>query len=122
MRCNMLELTKTPPTNPVTLSFSVPADLVLEVREVMRQMGIAEAEEYYTVDEVFPYSNEEKPRVFLRGARHREDLTQVQLAEKAGIPARHISEMENGKRPIGKHNARKLAEALNIDPRRLLSV
>jgi hypothetical protein len=30
--------------------------------------------------------------------------------------------MENGRRPIGKANARKLAEALNIDPRRLLSV
>ncbi|NCD35380.1 MAG: hypothetical protein EOL87_18485 [Spartobacteria bacterium] len=30
--------------------------------------------------------------------------------------------MENGKRPIGKQNARKRAEALNVDPRRFLSV
>jgi plasmid maintenance system antidote protein VapI len=31
-----------------------------------------------------------------------------------GIPQRHISEMENGKRPIGKEMAKKLGKALNI--------
>ena len=46
----------------------------------------------------------------------------VQLAEATGIPRRHISDMENGKRPIGKQNARKLTEVLNVDPRRFLSV
>jgi len=44
-------------------------------------------------------------------------LTQRQLAEKSGIPQRHISEMENGKRSIGKENARRLAAALNADYR-----
>lgn len=37
-----------------------------------------------------------------------------------GIPQRHISEMENGKRPVGKTNAKKLAEALNVDYRLFL--
>ena len=46
----------------------------------------------------------------------------MQLAEKTGIPRRHISEMENGKRPIGKKNARLLGEALGIEPRLLLAV
>ena len=59
---------------------------------------------------------------YLSGARYRENLTQVELAERSGIPRRHISEMENGKRPIGKANAKKLAAALDIDPRLLLSV
>ena len=58
----------------------------------------------------------------LRGTRHREDMTQVQPAAATGIPRRHISEMENGKRPIGRQSARKLAEVLNVDPRRFLSV
>lgn len=49
----------------------------------------------------------------LKGARYREELTQVELAEKAGIPRRHISDMENNRRSIGKLNAKKLAEALN---------
>jgi transcriptional regulator with XRE-family HTH domain len=31
-----------------------------------------------------------------------------------GIPQRHISEMENGKRGIGKERARKLAKALRV--------
>lgn len=49
-------------------------------------------------------------------------MTQVELAKRSGIPRRHISEMENGRRPIGKQNARKLADVLNIDPHLLLSV
>ncbi len=55
--------------------------------------------------------------VTLRGARGKEEITQVQLSKTTGIPRRHISEMENGKRPIGKKNAKKLAEALNCDYR-----
>ena len=60
---------------------------------------------------------EDSPGVFLAGARYREELSQRALAEKTGIPQRHISEMENGKRPVGKANAKKLAEALNVDYR-----
>jgi len=71
--------------------------------------------------ESFPFTDAEMPGVFLAGARYREGLTQVALAEATGIPRRHISEMENGKRPIGKQNARKLGEALKVDPRRFLS-
>ncbi|MBW2742183.1 MAG: helix-turn-helix transcriptional regulator [Deltaproteobacteria bacterium] len=47
--------------------------------------------------------------------RCREDMTQKELSECTGIPQRHISEMENGKRPIGKKNAQKLAKALNAN-------
>jgi DNA-binding XRE family transcriptional regulator len=53
----------------------------------------------------------------LRGARGKEDVTQRQLAVLTGIPQRHISEMENGKRVIGKETARRLAKALKIDYR-----
>ena len=53
----------------------------------------------------------------LRGARGTAELTQVRLSEKTGIPQRHISEMERGKRPIGKETARKLAAALKTDYR-----
>ncbi|MEW6264805.1 MAG: helix-turn-helix transcriptional regulator [Thermodesulfobacteriota bacterium] len=49
-------------------------------------------------------------------------LTQQQLADRTGIPRRHISDMEHGRRPIGKANARKLAAALKLNPRLLLSV
>lgn len=72
--------------------------------------------------DTFPYTDDQLPGVFLAGARFRESLTQAQLAEKTGIPRRHLSEMENSKRPIGKANARKLGAALNVDPRRFLGV
>lgn len=41
---------------------------------------------------------------------------------RAGIPRNNLSEMENGKRPIGRQMARKPANALNTDPRMFLSV
>jgi transcriptional regulator with XRE-family HTH domain len=50
----------------------------------------------------------------LRAARTKEDLSQTQLGTLTGIPQRHISEMEHGKRAIGKERARKLAAALKV--------
>ena len=68
----------------------------------------------------FDLDNPDKKGAFIKGARYRESLTQKQLSDKTGIPTRHISEMENGKRTIGKLNAKKLADALNCDYRRFL--
>lgn len=57
--------------------------------------------------EAYPeYSGEDLPGVCLRGSRYREGLTQRQLADMTGISQRHISEMENGKRTIGKEMAK----------------
>lgn len=118
----MLEPTNAPHTDMVTLSFAVPPALVAEVRDYMRQRGIAEERDFIPWREAMGIEDAEFPAACLRGARYREGLTQQQLSDMAGIPKRHISEMENGKRTIGKHNARRLAEVLHIDPRRLLSV
>lgn len=57
------------------------------------------------------------PSSVLRGARGKEELTQTRLSELTGIPQRHISEMERGRRPIGKETAKKLAVALKVDYR-----
>jgi DNA-binding XRE family transcriptional regulator len=65
--------------------------------------------------EAFPSLSEaERPGRMLRAARTKEDLSQAQLATLTGIPQRHISEMEHGKRAIGKERARKLAAALKV--------
>ena len=58
-------------------------------------------------------TDEELPGVILAGSRYKEDMTQAELAEKTGIPQSHISEMENGKRPITVKTAKILARALN---------
>ena len=53
----------------------------------------------------------------LRGARAREEVTQREVAEALSISQHHISEMENGKRPIGKEMAKRLAEYFKTDYR-----
>jgi DNA-binding XRE family transcriptional regulator len=74
-------------------------------------------EELVDPSAVFP---ERSPGTLLRGSRNREGMSQQQLAEICGISRRHISEMENGKRTIGKQSAAKLGSALNVDPRLFL--
>jgi len=76
-----------------------------------------EEKELYELEEVSPELAWNSGGVAIRGARGKEGLTQKQLAELTGIAQHHISEMENGKRPIGKETAKKLAKALNIDYR-----
>lgn len=49
----------------------------------------------------------------IRGLRYREGLTQAGLAEKLGVSRGQISEMENGRHPIGKDMAKQLARAFN---------
>lgn len=75
-----------------------------------------------TAEEFFDknFAGQSGGSVALKGYRYRENLTQQQLAELTDIPQRHISEMENDKRGIGKDNALKLAKALNTDYRLFL--
>ena len=53
----------------------------------------------------------------VRGGRVKEDMTQQELADELGICQHHISEMENGKRSIGKAMAKRLAEIFKVDNR-----
>jgi len=63
--------------------------------------------------EAFPeYREEDLPGVSFLGARTKEGMTQTRLSELTGIPQRHLSMMEHGKK-----NARLLAKALKVDYR-----
>ncbi len=111
------------------LTFVGPKNMARRAIKEMQDLGFKEVDEGGDDTEATPwrelpyYDDPEKlPGMCLSGARYREDLTQVQLATLTGIPRRHISEMENAKRPIGRANAKKLAAALNIDARILLKV
>ncbi|THB71368.1 MAG: XRE family transcriptional regulator [Desulfovibrio sp.] len=114
----MLEHTKKPPTKDVALRFTGPAAKAREAVEAMRALGFQESGASLPWQEALGHTDEELPGVFLAGARYREGLTQARLAELTGIPRRHLSEMENNKRPIGQKTARKLAKVLKVDPRR----
>jgi DNA-binding XRE family transcriptional regulator len=120
----MQALTKKPHTEKglVTLRFKVRPENADRIKEFVRQIEPAEDEPSISLEDFFSkhFTGQTEAAVALRGYRYREDLTQKQLADQAGIPQRHISEMENGKRPIGKERAKKLAKVLNADYRMLL--
>ncbi len=108
--------TKKPTTTDyVEVSFRIPANKVMEAKQAMASYGaVAEEPESVAWEEVYPDFN---GSVALRGARRREGLTQIELARLVGINQAHISEMEHGKRPIGKEMAKRLAEVLKVNYR-----
>lgn len=101
-------------TDYVEVRFRVPVKNLAEVKQALAHYGAEEAAGAVPWREVFPDFD---AGVALRGARKRERLTQKQLAQLLGISQTHISEMEHGKRPIGKEMARRLAGALKVDYR-----
>lgn len=56
-----------------------------------------------------------KAGLVLRGARYRENMSQVKLAKLSGVNQNEISKIENGKRGVGKKVAKKLAKPLKIN-------
>jgi DNA-binding XRE family transcriptional regulator len=104
-------------TEPTTFHVACPAGVDAEdVKSCLERMG-CRISDSIPASEVFP---DRSPGTLLSGARYREGMTQAQLAAATGINRRHISEMENGKRPIGRANARKLGRALSVDYRLLM--
>ena len=126
----MLEHTKKPPTDaaPVFLGVVCQQAMLKEVKAVLEAKGCTIREEkpvlppvkerdWLTIEEVFPHFHAGDS---IRGLRYREDMTQKQLAEKAGISVQNLSHMEHGRRPIGKDMAKRLAKVLNTEWRLLL--
>lgn len=113
----MLEDTKKNNTEKVALKFFGPAANKQKAIASLRALGFVSLEEahYIPMAELFPdITDEKKAGIILAGARNMEGMTQMELAEKCGIPQSHISEMEQGKRPIDTSTAKILGEALNI--------
>jgi len=120
----MLELMKRQTTDDFVDIYlrGVPSEKAEMVKEAIEKilklagMPLKSMEEYddrlYSIEEVFPDFHIGHA---LRGLRSREGLTQKQLAEMIGAKPSHISEMENGKRPIGKEMAKRLARALRTE-------
>lgn len=102
----MLELTRTPRTDGmVTLTVVAPADRVDAVAQAIEQA----LEPTYDFAEVFPDST---PGTVLRGARGLREMTQAELGARVGVSPANISDMERGRRPIGKAMAKRLGDAL----------
>ena len=100
---------------PIRLTFTGPVENQQKAIEALAELGFVETADTLPWREALPELTEEQlPGTSLKGARTKEGLTQKQLSAATGIKQHHISEMENHKRSIGKKNALKLAEVLNI--------
>ena len=117
----MQERTRKHRTEPSdTARFIGSPDAIRAVRKFATSLGLTDIDDTVDYREAFPEFTGKERQVAVRAYRIREGLTQDQLAALTGIPRRHISDMENGRHPIGKENAKKLAQALNADYRMFL--
>lgn len=57
----------------------------------------------------------------IREQRRRSGLTQLALAERAGLSLRHVSSVELGKREPRMRTLEQVASALGVDPAELFS-
>lgn len=111
------------PTNQqlVTLTLKVPAALAPTICGYAEEL-IKQESSTIPWRESFKkhFPDQTTSAVSLQSARVAKGLTQKQLSELVDIPQRHISEMENSKRNIGKERAKRLASILDTDYRLFL--
>jgi len=106
---------KLPTERKISITFTGPEKNKLKAIEAVRKLGFKGMTDTIPWREAFlDHDENQEPGICLLGARQKEGLTQKQLAALTGIPQRHISEMENGKRTIGKARAKVVGAALNI--------
>ena len=86
----------------------------------MKKMQNADYEGGYvdveSLDWFWEFKANETPGGNLRFYRIRDNLTQIQLAQKLGTTRQDVSEMERGTRPISRETAKKLAAIFRTSP------
>ena len=102
--------------------FLIPKEAIGKLFSFLQPFQVIDEDESIPADEVFKdvYKKYGKVGAAIRGFRARDNMTQKQLAEKLKIRQSHVSEMEHGKRTIGKAMAHKLAQLFNTDYRMFL--
>lgn len=89
---------------------------------VIEKYRIKEDKTHLSIEDVFGDLIEEQgePGLLLKGLRHRESLSQLELAKILNISQTNLSAMENGRRVIGKELAKRIAQEFKIDYRLFL--
>jgi ribosome-binding protein aMBF1 (putative translation factor) len=112
------EMTVTVDAGRKSRTYRLPLSMRHEIESfIASQLKQAAIEKSIPAEKVLPElaDDTQRPATMLRGARYKAGMTQKELAAALEIHQHHLSEMEHGKRPIGKSMARKLAEALDCD-------
>lgn len=92
--------------------FLVPEAAVKGLLVLFKDYQVEKGDEYIDAEEAVShlFANSSKAAVRLRGFRHREGLTQGELAQKMKTTQSVIASLENGKRAISYKMAQKLAK------------
>lgn len=95
-------------------TFLVPKEKAKGVLALVEEFEIEQAVDWRVAfeDKIEHYT---EPGLILRGARTKEELTQLELAKLLETSQSHIAQMENGKREITKSTAKRLSKVLNVD-------
>ncbi len=119
----MLVHVKVPPTD-LRITGEGAQTVINDLHRLYNDNLIIDVEENYVdVEETDWYKKMQAkmtPGAVLRVYRHNAGLSLADFSEKSGVPKGHLSQMENGKRPIGKHMACKLSKTIGCDYRSLL--
>jgi ribosome-binding protein aMBF1 (putative translation factor) len=104
-------------TEVVLLPKDAANNLLLFIKQC--QPALQEKEDHIKIEDINPKMKDPAQRTasILRGARFKENMTQVALAKKLKITQSDLSKMEHGKRPIGKKLAQRIANILKVDYR-----
>jgi len=113
------------------LFFEIPRSFINKIskyktqpRDPMLIEAINELKEYLSKDKMYSFEKINKkytkPGAILKGIRLREGMTQLEFAKDIEVKQYDISKMENGKRPIGKIIAKRIAKRFDINYRILL--
>ena len=105
------------------MKFAIPRSEAPKILKMLKPFQVDEDDnELVSADKVFADLDKKygKVGVTIRGLRHRDGMTQVELAKKLDIKQSHVSQMEHGKRVIGKKMAQKLAKIFNTNYRLFL--
>jgi len=108
--------------NSKKVSYFIPSSRRKEVEEFLEKQSEEDDESVrYEILAKERIEKHKKAGLVLRGMRYREGFSQKKLAEKSGVTQNEISNIENGKRTVGKKIAIRLAKVLNFDYEMLLS-
>ena len=105
------------------MKFIIPRSSAREILALLKPFQVSKnKKDLVHARQVFSdlYEQHGKIGATIRGCRVRDGMTQVELAKKLNIHQAHISQMEHGKRIVGKKMAQKLAVIFKTDYRLFL--